>query len=101
MPNKVAILIISTLAVFLLALGGIAFLLWKGKKEGRPIFKIRKSQLEIPLGDEAGSTVDLSGGSANARRYGVEGEVEGRIDVKANLTGYGLAACRLVSEPRT
>ena len=64
MPNNVAIPIISTLAVFLLvALGGIAFLLWKGKKEGRPIFKIKKSRLEIRLGGEAGSTVDLSGGA--------------------------------------
>ena len=62
MPNKVAIPIISVLAVLLLAaLAGIAFLLWKAKGGRRPTLKAKNSELEIPLPDEAGSTAHLAG----------------------------------------
>ena len=62
MPNKVAIPIISVLAVLLLAsLAGIAFLLWRGKAGRRPTLKATNSQLEIALPDEVGSTAHLAG----------------------------------------
>lgn len=65
MPNKVAIPIISVLAVLLLAaLAGVGFLLWKGKGAIRPTLKAKNSQLEIPIEDEACSTAHLAGRSS-------------------------------------